>query len=347
MLSCAALASLGLVAASAAQASPRAGAAGRAYPILVDSGSSSSTGMLTEIGPTWNVSLRLKDAGPIAVAPDGKYAYAVTAGGLAVIAGVNTAHPKITATVKTGGTPAGVATTPNGADVYTTVSKAKGSVVKAYSGASTGKLTQVASVATKPGANAIAITPDGKYAYVAVNDVPSAYYLTEIGGISTAHPKVLHNIGIAGYPEAVTVTPNGQYVYEVSNMGLSGGALAFRDAESAHPAIDKGFSPPSQGGMSAVAVTPNGSWAYAAWLGKLMVIKNPQTSPSSGGTVKAGYAAGQMVIQPGGTYAIEDSISGSTGQLTVLTGTSSGHPKVTATWKLSFFPINLAISPVR
>jgi D-xylose transport system substrate-binding protein len=249
--------------------------------------------------------------------------------------------------VKTGGTPAGVAITPNGARVYVTVSSSKRSLVKAYTGASTGRLRLTASVATKPGANAIAITPDGKYAYVAVNDVPRAYYLTEIGGIGTAHPRVVRNIGIGGYPEAVSVTPNGQYVYEVSNMGLYGTALAFRHAESDHPVFGKGFSPPGQGGVSPVAIAPNGRWAYAAYLGKLMVIKNAQTSPAHAGSAKAGYADGQIVLQPDGQYAIEDALSGSHGALAVLTGTSSGHPKVAATWKLSYFPASLAISRVR
>jgi D-xylose transport system substrate-binding protein len=322
-------------------------AAGRAYPVLSDGTSSGGTGTLTEFGPTWTVSFRLKDPGPIAVAPDGKYAYAATAGGVAVISRVNTAHPKITATVKTGGTPGGVAITPNGARLYVAVSSSKRSLVKAYTGASTGRLRLAASVTTKPGANAIAITPDGKYAYVAVNDVPRVYFLTEIGGVGTAHPRLVRNIGIAGYPEAVTVTPNGQYVYEVSNMGLYGGAVAFRHAESDHPALVKGFSPPGQGGVSPVAVTPNGRWAYAAYLGKLMVIKNPQTSPAHAGSAKAGYADGELVMQPGGQYAIEDALSGSHGALAVLTGTSSGHPRVAATWKLGYYPASLAISRVR
>jgi D-xylose transport system substrate-binding protein len=328
-------------------AAGRLAAAGRAYPVLSDGTSSRGTGMLTETGPTWTVSFRLKDPGPIAVAPDGKYAYVATAGGVAVIGKVNTAHPKITATVKTGGTPGGIAITPNGARVYVTVSSSKRSLVKAYAGASTGRLRLAASVATKPGANAIAITPDGKYAYVAVNDAPRVYYLTEIGGIGTAHPRLLRNIGIAGYPEAVTVTPNGQYVYEVSNMGVFGSAVAFRHAQSAHPTLAREFSPPGQGGVSPVAVTPSGHWAYAAYLGKLMVIKNAQTSPAHAGTAKAGYAEGEMVFQPGGRYAIEAALSGSHGELAVLTGTSSGHPKVAATWKLAYFPFNMAISRVR
>jgi DNA-binding beta-propeller fold protein YncE len=347
VLSSAALAAFGLGAAPAAQASPGAVPADRAYPVLVDGTSSRGTGLVTEIGPTWTVSLKVSEPGPIAVAPDGKYAYVATSGGLAVIGGVNTAHPKVKATMHTGGTPGGVAVTPNGADVYVTVSSAKRSLVEAYAGASAGRLRFAASVPTRPGANAIAITPDGKYAYVAVNDAPIIYYLTEIGGIGTAHLKVLQNIGIAGYPESVTVTPNGQYVYEVSDMGLYGSALAYKHAESTHPAFARGFSPPGQGGMSPVAVTPNGRWAYSAYLGKLLVIKNPQTSPAPGGSAKAGYADGDIVMQPDGRYAVEASFHGSTGLLTVLTGTSSGHPKVAGSWKLSFFPFNLAISPVR
>jgi DNA-binding beta-propeller fold protein YncE len=346
-LGCAALASAGLVAAPAAQASPGAAAGARAYPVLVDGRTSGGTGMLTEIGPAWQVSFRLKDAGPIAVAPDGKLAYAVTAGGVAVIGGVNTAHPRITATVKTGGTPGGIAVTPNGADVYVTISSARRSLVKAYAGARAGKLRLMASVATKPGANAIAITRDGRYAYVAVNDVPRAYWLTDIGGIGTAHPRVLRSLGIAGYPEAVTVTPNGQWVYEVSNMGLSSGALAVRHAQSAHPVIAKVFSPPRLAGLSPVAVTPNGRWAYAAYLSNLMVIKNPQSGPRQGGTVRLGRSGGQMVMQPDGRYAIEASAGASGGVLAVLTGTSTGRPRVATTWKLPYFPFSLAISRVR
>ncbi len=346
-LCCAVLLASGLAAGPAADAASRAVPAGREYPVLVDGDSSSGTGTLTEFGPTWTASLPLKDPGPIAVAPDGQHAYVVTSGGVAVVSKVNTAHPEITAKVSTGGTPGGIALNPSGTQLYVTVSSAKRSLVKEYAGARTGSLKMVTSVATKTGANAIAITPDGKYAYVAVNDDPYIYYLTDIGGIGTAHLKVLRNISIAGYPEAVTVTPNGQYVYEVSNMGLSSGAIAFKHAQSAHPALAKGFSPPRLAGLSPVAVTPDGRWAYAAYLHNLMVIKNAQTSPGKGGTAAVSPAGGQMVIQPDGTYAIEAGDSTSGGLLAVLTGTSSGHPKVTTTWKLSYYPYNLAISPTR
>ena len=82
-------------------------AVGRQYPVLADGTSASGTGMLSVFGPVWTASFRLKDPGPIAVTRRGSFAYVVTAGGLAVIAGVNTAHPRIAATVRTGGTPGG------------------------------------------------------------------------------------------------------------------------------------------------------------------------------------------------------------------------------------------------
>lgn len=346
-LGAAALTAMVLVAAPAAHASARSAPSDRAYPVLVAGSTASGTGMVTEFGPTWTVSFTVKDAGPIAVAPDGKYAYAVTSGGLAVISNVNTASPAITAKVKTGGTPGGVAVTPNGRDVYVTVSSKKRSLVKAYAGASTGTLRLVASVATKPGANAIAITPDGRYAYIAVNDVPYAYYLTDIGGIGTRHLRVLRSLGIAGYPEAVTVSPNGQYVYEVSNMGLSSGTVAYKHAQSAHPVLVRGFSPPTMAGLSPVAITPNGRWAYAAYLDNLMIIKNAQANPKRAGTASVSPADGEMVIQRSGGFAYEAASGSSAGSVVVLTGTSTGHPKVSTTWPLTFFPYFLAISPVR
>jgi len=340
-----ALTGLALPAAAApGQASP-AVPADRAYPVLADGLSSSNTGWLTEFGPSSEVSLKVKDPGAIAVTPNGKFAYVVTSGGIAVIEGVNTAHPKLARTVKTGGTPGGVALTPNGADVYVTVSSSKRSVIKAYKGASTGKLVFTASVATRPGAGAIAITPDGKYAYVAVTDVPVIYTLTEIGGIGSRHLKVVANISVPGYPEAITVTPNGRYVYLATNMGIYGATLIYKNAETSHPASAGAFEPP--GNVGSVAVAPDGRWGYMPYVaGKLLIIKNPQTGPKKDGTVKVPLGSGEMVMQRSGSYAF-DAVDGTSGGLAVLTGTASGHPKVASTWKLTYFPFYVAISPVR
>jgi DNA-binding beta-propeller fold protein YncE len=256
-------------AAAAAHAGPERGGASvpadRAYPILLDNWGYSGTGRVTDIGPTWNVTLKVKGAAEIAIARNGKYAYVSASGGLAVISGVNTAKPKVAATVKTGGTPNGVAVTPNGSYVLVVTNSSRNGTVKEYSGAATGKLKLVTSVNTTPTAGDIAITPDGKYAYLTVNDAPYVYYLTEISGVGTAHLKVAKNIGVAGYPEEVTVSPNGNYVYLVSNMGIYGGILVLRNAQTTSPVIVKGIGGSGPGGIGAVAISPNGRWGYAPW----------------------------------------------------------------------------------
>ena len=43
--------------------------ADRAYPILFDNGNGPGTGQVTDLGPTWDVSLKVKGATLIAVAP--------------------------------------------------------------------------------------------------------------------------------------------------------------------------------------------------------------------------------------------------------------------------------------
>jgi WD40 repeat protein len=340
---------------SAAVSPADAPTASRAYPVLVDNAPAAGTGMgtVTEIGPTWYVSLRLQDPGPIAVAPNGRYAYVATTGGLAVISGVDTAHPKISATVSTDGTPGGIAITPGGTYAYITVNSANGSFVMAYSGASIGRLQLAAtlrlelqgSAAIMADADTIAITPDGRYAYVAVDDDPYADTLTEIGGVANAHLKQIWNTNVGGNPEDVAVTPNGNYVYLVTNSGTSGIVRVFRNADTPNPAYVKQFAPP--GNVGYVAVTPNGRWAYIQYVpGNILKITGPQTSPQQAGTATL-RGGGLMVIQPGGQYALETTSNASSGAVLVLTGTSAGRPEITSTWKLPYFPYYIAISPVR
>jgi DNA-binding beta-propeller fold protein YncE len=89
---------------------------------------------------------------------------------IAVISGVNTAHPKVAATVKPGGTPDAIVLTPNGRYAYVSVYSVSGTTtttaVKVLSGASTGKLKLAASLSFRKDYAVInAFTPDGKYAY--------------------------------------------------------------------------------------------------------------------------------------------------------------------------------------
>ncbi len=209
-------------AARAAVAAPASVAPDRAYPVLVDSNYSSATGTLTEIGPTWKVSLKLRTSGNglggIVITPDGKYAYVVAGNAFAVISGVNTAHPKVAATVKPGGTPDAIVLTPNSKYAYVSVYSVSGTTtttaVKVFSGASTGKLKRATSLSFGQDYAVVnAFTPDGKYAYATGGTPLWPSVLWQIGGNTTARPKVTWSavLGVRGSDS--WVTPNGKYLY--------------------------------------------------------------------------------------------------------------------------------------
>lgn len=85
-------------------------AADRAYPVLADTGGTGSgTGTLTVIGPTWDVSLKLKDPGQIVIDPNGKYAYLPHGG---VLTGTAAGKPKVAATWKLPFLPTFIAVSP-------------------------------------------------------------------------------------------------------------------------------------------------------------------------------------------------------------------------------------------
>jgi hypothetical protein len=325
--------------------------ADRAYPILFDNGGRPGTGLVTDLGPTWDVSLKVKGATLIAVARNGKFAYVSASAGLAVISGVNTAKPKVATTVNTGGAPQGVAVTPNGSDVLVVTNTSRNGVMKEYTGASTGQLKLVASVNTSAStAAALAITPDGKYAYTTVTNYGKYYLLTEISGVGTTHLKIAKNIDIAGYPEQVTVSPNGSYAYEVSNMGLFGGIQVFRNAQTTSPVSDTSIGGSAPGGLEAVAFSPNGHWAYAPWApARQIVISGAQSGPKQTAVLKLPYDTGTMAFQPGGGYAFVPAFNTAYthGYILVLTGASAGRAKVAATWHLPYIPTDLVVSPVK
>jgi hypothetical protein len=350
--------------AAAAGAAPAVVSPGRAYPVLVDSNYASATGTLTEIGPTWEVSLKLRTSGSglgtIAITPNGRYAYVVAGHAIAVISGVSTAHPKVAATVRPGGAPDNIVLTPNGKYAYVSVSSVSGSAetsaVKVFSGASTGKLKLATTLSFgKDYAVVNAITPDGKYAYATGGTALWPSVLWQIRGITTAHPKITWSavLGVRGSDS--WVTPNGKYLY-VSTGPLAYGAGYLYRTETARPERVRTFPFPAG---AHILITPNGHWAYASYwyinskskvAYDVQVISGAQTTPREAGTVRLADHAIPTAIQPDGNYAygISSTDSGltKTGAVVVLTGASAGHIKAAAIWKLPYAPEDIAISPV-
>jgi DNA-binding beta-propeller fold protein YncE len=351
-------------AAVAAVAVPAPAAPDRAYPVLVDSNYSSATGTPTDFGPTWKVSLKLRTSGDglgdIAITPDGKYAYVVAGNAIAVISGVRTAHPKVAATVRPGGTPDTVLVTPDGKYAYVSVYSVSGSsvttAVKVFSGASTGKLRLATSLSfRKDYAVVNAFTPDGKYAYATGSTPLWPSVLWQISGITTAHPKITWSAVLGVRGSNSWVTPNGKYLY-VSTGPLAYGAGYLYRTETARPERVRTFGFPAG---ATILITPNGRWAYASYwyLNRknklaydIQVISGAQTTPREAGTARLADHAIPIAIQPSGNYAYGISSTGSgltkTGAVVVLTGASSGHIKAAAIWKLPYAPEDIAVSPI-
>ncbi len=336
----------------------------RAYPVLIDGSSVSDPGTVTDVGPTWEVSLKLpvttNGLGGIAIAPNGKYAYVLDGTAVEVISGVNTAHPKVAASVKPGGMPDDIVLTPNGADAYVSVYAISGTTtttaLKVLSGASTGKLKLAASLSFGTNFAAVsAITPDGKYAYATGGTTLWPSVLWQIDGIATGHPKVAWSsvLGVRG--TASWVTPNGKYLY-VTTGPLAYGEGYLYKTETAKPERVTTFPFPAG---AAILIAPNGHWAYASYwyinskdktTYAVQVISGAQTTPKLGARFQLADNAMPDAIQPNGNYAYGISSTGNgltkTGAVVVLSGASAGHIKAAAIWKLPYAPQSIAVSPV-
>lgn len=346
-----------------ATARPTAIPADRAYPVLVTGQNSTGTSYLTEIGPTWEVTLKLpsSDFGPggVAITPNGKYAYAVVANAIALISGVNTAHPKITSTFKPGGQVGGIALTHNGAYAYVTVTTGTyphtTGIVRAYSGVSSGKPRLVTSLSLgKESPGSIALTPDGKYGYVFSSNPLWPAILQQISGIGNAHLKVNWTDDEAGTRGSGVwgVTQNGKYVYVAGGPAAYGSINIFK-AETAKPTQVKSFG--FNAGPS-LLITPNGRWAYAGLVSlngtyKIQVISGAQTTPKLAGTVKLPHDALPEAIQPDGAYGYAEAWNltefGKPSWVVVFSGASTGHVTATTSWKLPYQPTSIDVSPAK
>ena len=117
----------------------------------------------------------------------------------------------------------------------------------------------------------VAITPDGKYVYVTNDDGAVAV-------ISTATNSVTANITIApltatttiggvsmpsssSLPQAVAITPNGEYAYVACADGAISVINTATNTVAATITLEYGDNP------NALAITPNGEYAYVTYQG--------------------------------------------------------------------------------
>ena len=156
---------------------------------------------------------------------------------------IDTSNDAVTAVVRVGTDPYGIAISPDGKKVYVTDLKANNVLVI---DTATGTLIDSVPVETSP--VGIAVTPDGKKVYVANNKGNS------VSVIDTAINKVVHTFDEFDGSFGVAVTPDGREVY-VTNSDSS--TVSIIDTATNRIYVVQGIIDP--GGIT---VTPDGKKVY-------------------------------------------------------------------------------------
>jgi YVTN family beta-propeller protein len=147
---------------------------------------------------------------------------------------------------------------------------------------------------------AIAVTPDGKTAYVVDNADPGT-----VTPIDVAIDKPEHPIPVGTYPKAIAITPNGQFAYVVDYVSNAVTPIDLATGV-AQTLISVGNRP------VAMAIAPDGRTGYVTNLGDGTVTPIDVATNKPGTPIPAGAGAGAIAITPDGKTAyVADGTPGS------------------------------------
>ncbi len=184
-------------------------------------------------------------------------------------------------------------------------------------------------VGTDP--RAIAISPDGKTAYVANADE---------GTVSVINTQINQVVGtpikVGSDPRALAISPNGQFVYVVNDGSNSVSVIDTQTNQVVGPPLEVGTSP------IAIAVNPNGQTAYVIDNGSSSVsLINTQTKQVVGLPIAVGIDPHEIAITPDGRFVyVTNTGSKSVTVINTKTEQVVGSPIMVGT-----NPWGIAISP--
>lgn len=252
------------------------------------------------------------------------------------------AQNTVTATINVGEYPHGIAVSPNGEYLYVTNSGTARGIgengTDTVSVINTANNTVTATITGLTNPDAVAVTPNGEYVYVAN---PT---LNTVSVISTVNNTVTANINVGVNPGGVAVTPNGEYVY-VTNEGNtpdfettppSGGSLSVISTTTNTVTATLPVGP----GAVGVAFTPNGKFAYVtnAESSTVSVINTATYNVTANITV--GEGTDGVAVTPNGKYVyVTNEDNGSVSVISTATN------NVTATIAGIAYPRGVAITP--
>ena len=250
-------------------------------------------------------------------------------------------RPLTPANVASGEFPYDVAVSPQGTSAYAVdnLSNTAGAVSQYTLNPATGKLTpksprMVATAGVPSGL--IAISPDGKNAYVPSGKAISQYSISTATGKLTPMPP--RKVPGARFPIGIKVAPDGRYLYFVSFMNClvpkgSTGSKCTASAKARKASTVSVFRiSPATGALSAkpvqtmrtglgpqmISITPDGKSAYVAATGAGTIWQysiNPATgklTPNSPAMVAGGGAPHDLAVAPDGKNLYVVNSSGAT-----------------------------------
>lgn len=178
----------------------------------------------------------------------------------------------------------------------------------------------------------LAVTPNGKYVYVANRGSGS------VSVISTASNTVKATVTALSSSYDVAVTPNGEYAY-VTNGGWV--SVISTDSNTVKATVSVGYRP-TVGDAQFLAVSPNGEYVYVANDfgtdgGTVSVISTASNTVKA--TVTVGNGPNDVAVCPNGEYAYVTNYGGTVSVIS----TASNIVKVNVT--VGGDPIGVAVTP--
>jgi YVTN family beta-propeller protein len=176
----------------------------------------------------------------------------------------------------------------------------------------------------------VAITPDGKYAYV------TNYGGNSVSVIETGLRRNVGTIEVGEGPIGIAITPDGKYAY-VTARGGNEVAVLSTATKKVVKSIPTGIEP------TGVAISPTGKFAYVANHADndVEVINTETMTLAPGEPIKVGKGPMGIEFTPGGTAYVVDEIGKEVSAINTATGKVTGIPLSEESGE----PRGIAISP--